>query len=169
MPYDLNRLSLLIVESDPAVTATWRRLLTTLKIRNARFVPGVAQAWTLLGGLPKDEPGFDVVVCRWELAGEDGLGLVRRLRRDGTSPQPFLPVMLVTQTVTRERVGQALQAGVHEILVLPLVPKAVETRLREIVERPRKFIRNDSYFGPDRRRQVRPGYAGPFRRVSDKS
>lgn len=168
MPYDLSRLALLIVESDPAVVTTWRRLLTTLKIRDARFVPGVTQAWALLSNSQDDESAFDIVISRWELAGDDGLNLVRRLRRDEASPSPFLPVVLVTQTVTRERVLQALQAGVHEILVLPLAPKAVETRLREIVERPRKFIRNDSYFGPDRRRQLRPGYAGPFRRAVDR-
>jgi two-component system chemotaxis response regulator CheY len=168
MAYDLGRLSLLIVEPDEAMAGTWRRLLTALKIRDVRFLPGAAQARTLLASAAESQLTVDILICRWELPGEDGLALVRQLRRDADSPTPFLPAIIVTNEITRERVAQALQAGVHEILVPPLTPKAVEARLREIVERPRKFIRSGDYFGPDRRRQVRAGYAGPFRRTDDR-
>lgn len=168
MSYELSRLALLIVEPEEALIGTWRHLLTGLKIRNPRFVPSVAAAWALLAEVGRIEPKIDVLLCRWELPGEDGLALVGKLRRDPESPAPFMPAVIVTQTVTRERVRQALQAGVHEILVLPLTPKTVELRLREIVERPRKFVRSADYFGPDRRRQVRADYAGPFRRAADK-
>lgn len=168
MAYDLGRLSLLIVEPEEAMVASWRRLLAALKIRDARFLPGAAQARTLLAGDKDAKPAFDILICRWELPGEDGLAMVRRLRRDADSPAPFLPAIIVTGAITRERIAQALQAGVHEILVLPLTPKAVELRLREIIERPRKFVRSGDYFGPDRRRQVRADYAGPFRRADDR-
>lgn len=172
MPYDLNRLELLVVEPDADVASTWRRLMSTLRIRTPHIVPTAAQAWALLRGTPRADASvagmrIDVVIARWELAGEDGLDLVTRLRRDPDSPAPFLPTVIVTGTVTRERIRRALDAGVNEVLALPLAPKAVETRLRELVERPRKFIREGGYFGPDRRRQVRADYAGPFRRAAD--
>lgn len=169
MAYDLARLSLLVVEPDEAMVGTWRRLLTALKIRDVRFLPGAVQARTLLANAGENQPALDILICRWDLPGEDGLEMVRQLRRDADSPVPFLPVIIVTSEITRERVAQALQAGVHEILVPPLTPKAVEARLREIVERPRKFVRSGEYFGPDRRRQVRAGYAGPFRRTDDRT
>lgn len=168
MAYDLGRLSLLIVEPDEAMVGTWRRLLTALKIRDVRFLPGAVQARTLLANAAENQRTVDILICRWDLPGEDGLSMVRQLRRDTDSPAPFLPAIIVTTEITRERVAQALQAGVHEILVPPLTPKAVEARLREIVERPRKFVRSAEYFGPDRRRQIRAGYAGPFRRADDR-
>lgn len=174
MPYDLNRLDLLVVEPDPDMASTWRRLLATLRIRPPHIVPDAGQAWTMLKGVPQAGGivagmHVDAVIIRWELPGDDGLNLVTRLRRDAESPAPFLPAVIVTGTVTRDRIRQALDAGVNEVLALPLTPKGVESRLREMVERPRKFIRDGGYFGPDRRRQVRTDYAGPFRRAADRA
>jgi two-component system chemotaxis response regulator CheY len=174
MPYDLNRLELLVVESDADVASTWRRLLATLRIKPPNIVTNAEQAWTLLKGAPQAGGGvagmrIDAVIVRWELSGEDGLDLVTQLRRDPESPAPFMPAAIVTGVVTRERIRRALDAGVNEVLALPLAPKTVEIRLREMVERPRKFIRDGGYFGPDRRRQVRGDYAGPFRRAADRA
>ena len=45
--------------------------------------------------------------------------------------------------------------------------KACSARIAEIVERPRAFVRCDSYFGPDRRRKATDNYAGPWRRHDD--
>lgn len=173
MLYDLNRLELLVVEPDADVASTWRRLMSTLRVKSPQIVPSAAQAWALLKGAPQvggSVAGMrvDALIVRWELAGEDGLDLVTRLRRDPDSPAPFLPTVIVTGMVTRERIRRALDAGVNEVLALPLAPKAVESRLRELIERPRKFIREGGYFGPDRRRQVRADYAGPFRRATDR-
>lgn len=176
MPYDLSRLDLLLVEAEPSMLATWRSLFAGLGIRRPLCVSGVSQAWTSLADRAAetaDGSKIDAVICRWELPGptagpdEGGLSLVRRLRRDTASPNPFMPFIIATTSVTRERARLALDAGVNEILVLPPSAKAVEARLREIIERPRKFVREQSYFGPDRRRQVRADYAGPFRRGTD--
>lgn len=168
MSYDLSRLQLLIVEADDTMQATWRKLLAGFGIQAAAMVRSSREAWTQLGDAAAAKP--DLLVCRWELpAGDSGLDLVARLRQDQESPTPFLPAIIVTGSITRERVNRALAAGVHEILVLPLSAKALEARLREVIEKPRKFVRAPGYFGPDRRRQVRPDYAGPFRRQSDRS
>jgi CheY-like chemotaxis protein len=165
MAYDLSRLQVLIVEADEAMQATWRGLLAGFGIRNAVMLHGSREAWAALAGEAKP----DLLVCRWELpAGDSGLELVVRLRQDAGSPAPFLPAIIVTGSITRERVNRALAAGVHEILVLPLSAKALESRLREVIEKPRKFVRVPGYFGPDRRRSARPDYAGPFRRRGDR-
>lgn len=170
MPYDLSRLDLLIVEAEAGMVASWRSLLGGLGIRDPAIVASITQAWTAL--TRRDGVRPDVVICRWELPGAEdamsGLDLVHRLRGDPASPAPFLPVIIATATVTRERVREALDAGVHEVLVLPLSAKALETRLREIVDRPRKFVRGGGYFGPDRRRFTRPDYPGPYRRNEEK-
>ncbi|MFN4278383.1 MAG: response regulator [Ferrovibrio sp.] len=177
MPYDLSRLDLLLVEADPGMQATWRSLFVGLGIRRPLCVPGTAQAWTALANPIADATTggkIDVMICRWELPGfgadgaEDGLAFARRLRQDPASPNPFLPIIIATASVTRDRVRAALDAGVNEILVLPPSARALETRLREIIERPRTFVRGESYFGPDRRRQARADYPGPFRRGDDR-
>lgn len=169
MPYDLSRLALLIVEAEEPLRTTWRSLLAGFGIRSVRFAASGREAWAVLTtGVAGDSPKPDILVCRDSLPnGEAGLELVARLRTDAESPNPFLPVVIVTASVTRGKVRRTLDAGVHEILALPLSAKALEGRLRGIVEKPRKFVRGGGYFGPDRRRLVRPDYAGPFRRGSD--
>lgn len=171
MPYDLSRIDLLVVEAEDSMAATWRSLLGSLGIRNPAIAASGTKAWTILTGSGASRP--DVVICRWELPGADdrlnGLDLVRRLRADPASPVPFLPVIIATATITRERIREALDAGVHEVLVLPLSAKALETRLRETVDKPRRFVRGGGYFGPDRRRFTRPDYPGPYRRGDEEA
>lgn len=165
MPFDLSRLDLLVVEPDETMLATWRRVFGGLGIRATRVAPNAARAWS---ELCRTAP--DVLIARWDLPGATagGLALVQKLRRDPASPLPFLPAIIVTAKITRDHIRAALDAGVNEIMVLPLSPKAVETRLRETIERPRKFVRGEDYFGPDRRRHVRHDFAGPFRRADDR-
>lgn len=168
MPYGLSRLNLLVVESEAGMAATWRSMLGGLGIQGVVLVPDSREAWKALapgGARP------DILLCRWELPGAeealDGLALIRRLRSDPASPVPFLPAIIATATITRERIREALDAGANEVLVLPLSAKALETRLREVVEKPRKFVRGGGYFGPDRRRFARPDYPGPYRRSDE--
>ncbi|HEX6958545.1 MAG TPA: hypothetical protein VF194_11225 [Ferrovibrio sp.] len=180
MAYDLSQIDLLIVDRDETA---WRGLLGGLGIRQPRFVPDARRAWAALAEAQAGSAkAVDILICRWELPhseeskgaadvaaeGGTGLDLIRELRRGAASPAPFMPAILVTATITRERVREALDAGVNEILVLPLSAKSVEARLREIIERPRKFIRGGTYFGPDRRRTARADYPGPYRRQDDK-
>lgn len=174
MVYDLSQIHLLIVDQDERMTATWRGLLNGLGITRWQQAATAAEAWDVLcaRGIRSGGDRIDALICRWELPvaeGEmvDGLDLIRRLRGDPVSPNPFLPAIIVTATITRERVREALDAGVNELLVLPLSAKSLETRLREVIEKPRKFVRGSGYFGPDRRRFTRPDYPGPFRRDED--
>ncbi|HWX90057.1 MAG TPA: hypothetical protein VNY75_07105, partial [Rhizomicrobium sp.] len=52
-----------------------------------------------------------------------------------------------------------------EFLAKPVAAQNLFSRIAEIVERPRAFVRCDSYFGPDRRRRQLD--AGPRRRAED--
>ena len=61
----------------------------------------------------------------------------------------------------------ARDAGVTEFLAKPITADNLFSRIAEIVERPRAFVRCDSYFGPDRRRRQAEDYTGPWRRAED--
>ena len=50
------------------------------------------------------------------------------------------------------------------ILSKPVVPRDLYLRLVQLVDKPRQFVRTDTYFGPDRRRRDDPDYKGPERR-----
>jgi len=63
----------------------------------------------------------------------------------------------------------ARDAGVTEFLAKPISAKALYQRVLNVVANPRPFIRTRSYFGPDRRRNANPNYAGPERRKGGKA
>ena len=50
-----------------------------------------------------------------------------------------------------------------------MAAKALYQRVLNVVANPRPFIRTRSYFGPDRRRNASPNYAGTERRKGGKA
>jgi hypothetical protein len=62
----------------------------------------------------------------------------------------------------------ARDAGVTEILAKPITAQNLMLRIAEVVDKPRAFVRCETYFGPDRRRRNVADYAGPWRRHDDK-
>ena len=74
---------------------------------------------------------------------------------------------MITGHTERHRVEAARDAGVTEFLAKPITAAHLFSRIAEIVERPRAFVRCESYFGPDRRRRQIDDYAGPWRRAED--
>ena len=63
----------------------------------------------------------------------------------------------------------ARDAGITEFLAKPISAKALYQRVLNVVANPRPFIRTRSYFGPDRRRNANPNYAGAERRKGGKA
>jgi DNA-binding response OmpR family regulator len=62
---------------------------------------------------------------------------------------------MMTSHAEAERVIEARDAGVHEYLLKPITARAVLTRLAEVINHPRQFIRTETYFGPGPRRAAR--------------
>jgi two-component system chemotaxis response regulator CheY len=68
----------------------------------------------------------------------------------------------------KNRVIEARDAGVTEFLVKPFNTRDLYSRMLQIIEKPRQFVRADQYFGPDRRRSSKQ-YIGPYKRENDLS
>jgi DNA-binding response OmpR family regulator len=74
---------------------------------------------------------------------------------------------MITGHTERYRVEAARDAGVTEFLAKPIAAHNLFARITEILERPRAFVRCESYFGPDRRRHEIENYTGPWRRADE--
>lgn len=90
----------------------------------------------------------DLVITDWRMQPIDGLELVRRLRSDKQPRDRFVPIIMMTAYTEPERVSEALAAGVSDILVKPVTVDLLCKRLTRLIERPRPFIKTQSYFGP---------------------
>jgi len=106
---------------------------------------------------------IDVLICDWKMDPVDGLALVRLLRNPEKSPNPYIPIIMLTAYAEKSKVQEARDAGATEFMTKPFSAEALYKRLQVIVNKPRPFVRTKAYFGPNRRR-VRADYEGPERR-----
>jgi Response regulator containing CheY-like receiver domain and AraC-type DNA-binding domain len=111
--------------------------------------------------------GADLILTDLSMQPMDGIALTKAIRNAQTSPNPYVPIIMVTGHTERHRVEAARDAGVTEFLAKPITMQNLLLRITEVVERPRAFIRCDGYFGPDRRRRNGGDHVGPWRRKDD--
>lgn len=109
----------------------------------------------------------DLVLTDWMMEPQDGLVLADKIRKDPKSPNRFVPIVMMTGYSHKVRVLKARDMGVTEFLVKPFRATDLYARIEQLIERPRKFVDAEEFFGPDRRRRKGDDYAGPRRRESD--
>jgi CheY-like chemotaxis protein len=153
----------LIVEDNTHMRSLLRALLNSVGIKD------VSEAIHGQAGLDAlRERKIDLVLTDLAMSPMDGLELTRHVRNDEKSPNPFVPIIMITGHTERYRVEAARDAGVTEFLAKPVTAHNLFARITEILEHPRAFVRCESYFGPDRRRRHEiENYMGPWRRADD--
>jgi CheY-like chemotaxis protein len=155
-----EHLKILIVEDNHHMRGLLRGLLNSVGIREvAEANNGVAALAALR------EKKCDLVLSDLAMKPMDGLEFSRKVRTD--SPNPFVPIIMISGHTERHHVEAARDAGITEFLAKPITAHSLFSRIAEIVERPRAFVRTEGYFGPDRRRKPTENYAGPWRRHDD--
>ena len=161
---EFNKLRFLICDDN----AHMRRILRTLLHSfGAREVNEAEDGATALEMFIHYVP--DIVICDWAMPIFDGIELTQMIRQPNGSGNPYVPIILLTGHCDKRRVMTARDAGVTEFLAKPISAKALYQRVLNVVANPRPFIRTRSYFGPDRRRNANPNYAGPERRKGGKA
>lgn len=138
-----------------------RDVLSAFGIKKVVSVSDGGRAWRELQDFPAD-----IAIVDWNMRPVSGLQFVKRVRQSRDSPNPFLPVIMLTAYSERRRVMMGRDAGVTEFLVKPVTPQRLYDRIAAIIEHNRSFVRSQSYFGPDRRR-VEKGVIGMDRRNKD--
>ena len=96
----------------------------------------------------------------------DGIDFTRMVRTAPDSPNPFVPIIMLTSQGAFERVQQARDTGVTEFLIKPVTANALYSRIVNVIQNPRQYVRVSEYFGPDRRRTVKD-FTGQERREEE--
>ena len=162
MSYNFDRVRVLVIEDNAPMLEICKTLLLTF---------GIGEVLTARNG----EEGFkvfckenpDVILADWMMEPVDGISMTRRVRNEPSSPNQYVPIILMTGFSEKKRVVQARDAGVTEFLVKPFTARDLYKRIAQIIERPRQFVKAEDFFGPDRRRKADPVFKGPFKRDSD--
>jgi two-component system response regulator MprA len=115
---------ILVVEDDPALSATLDRVLTT----EGYDIEVAGDGNEALHRAQKHP--FDLVVLDIMLPGLDGIAVCRRLRASGT-----MPILLLTALAGTEERVRGLDSGADDYLVKPFAYEELLARVRALLRR----------------------------------
>ena len=162
MAYQFKNTSVLIVDDMAPMLSL---VLSLLKIFGFGEIYTATNVESAFEKFCRHSP--DIVLTDWMMAPLDGMELVSRIRHDPLSPNKYVPIIMMTGYSHKARVMKARDTGVTEFLVKPFRARDLYARVEQLIERPRKFVAAEEYFGPDRRRRKGEGQAAPKRRDTD--
>ncbi|MBV1901095.1 MAG: response regulator [Kordiimonadaceae bacterium] len=172
--YDFDRVNILLAEDSQFIRSLLVNSLKVLGVGNVYPVEHGGDAITFLQRV-KNEPmkigvqNIDIVISNWDMHPIDGMMFLRWVRRHKDSPNRFVPFVMITSYTEPERIKQAREMGVSDILAKPFTIKNIGEKLVSIIERPRQFVHTSEFFGPDRRRQKLEIKGAERRLLNDKS
>lgn len=154
---DFERMTILLVEPHQLVRRILRDILHMLGAGGVVAVDGIDAGYRIIGDMQ-----VDAVFTDWSNS-TDAISLLRLLRAVD-SPNPFVPVVVMTAYGDREHVREARDEGANEYMLKPFAPHTVASRLKAVTCHPRMFVKCGDFFGPDRRRRSWLDFSGPERR-----
>lgn len=154
---DFERMTVLLVEPHQLVRRILRDILRGLGVGSSVAVDTIEDAYRHLADAP-----VDLIFTDWSSA-TDAIALLRLVRAED-SPNPFVPVVVMSAYGDRDHVRAARDLGINEYMLKPFAPQTVASHLRAVARQPRMFVRSGNFFGPDRRRHRGQEFPGPERR-----
>lgn len=158
----LQSLDILLADDNPNMRAIVSAMLKSVGVGRVREVDDGSAALEALKKRPAD-----MAIVDFRMLPVDGVTFTQLIRTAEDSPNPYLPIIMMTGHSEKRRVTEARDAGVTEFVAKPVNAPALLARIEAVIMRPRAFIRGGDYFGPDRRRTQPDNYDGPFRRAGD--
>jgi CheY-like chemotaxis protein len=150
-----------VVDDAEAMRALLCRLLKRIEISSSEY----SEAHIALASIEKVMPDF--ILTDLSMEPMDGLTFARKIRQSQDPQVRGTPIILITGYAERQRVVEARDSGINEILVKPVTAEALYARIEDVILRPRNFVHVPSFSGPCRRRKPNPTHMGPFRRSTD--
>jgi two-component system chemotaxis response regulator CheY len=157
---DLKALRVLIIDDNRNAAEIVRSILASVGAQQMEMAATADRAFQML-----QAEAYDLIIVDQNLGkGDEGIALVKRVRTDPDSTNPYLPILMLTGYTEQRRVQAARDAGVTEFLSKPFTIVGLLRRMEALIHAPRPFVKSAGYFGPDRRRRQDPDYKGPERR-----
>ncbi len=162
MTYNFKQVKILIVEESQPITDITRSILKSFEITTVHVAANSDRAFEIF-----NEENHDIILMDWMVAPLNGIELTEKIRKDKHSPNPFVPIILMTGFSDRKRVTRARDAGITEFLAKPFTAHDLYRRIDQIISKPRPFVKAPDFFGPDRRRKIITEGLIPRRREED--
>lgn len=154
-------ITVLVVEDSLPMHGVIRLILSAMRIKDSRFCITVDEA---IEKVKERLP--DIIITDWVMEPRDGGDFLAWLRTAEDSPNPYIPVIVLTGYSEKSIILKARDCGANAVLAKPVSVEGLYKRFQIIVNNPRPFVRTQDFFGPDRRHADRP-FEGDDRRAGD--
>ena len=105
MAYQFDRLKILVVDDNAHMRKLVIAILEAFGVHQVTEAADGERAWNLLR-----EVGPDIILLDWVMEGMSGIDLVKRIRNRPQSPNPFVPVIMLTGYTSTDR-GRGARCG----------------------------------------------------------
>ena len=156
----LSRLEVLIIDPDAEIAKVVMEVLRYVGFEKITLATNANKGLEILR-----ERNVDLLITDWQAAPNGVNNLVQYLRTSPDSPNPFVPIIMLTGKSEKHEVEIARDSGVTELISKPFTPKRLFERIVMIIENPRSFVVSPNYRGPDRRRRTDIPPSGQERRI----
>lgn len=146
MSEGLGGLKVLLVDDNQHMRAIVSAILKSVGIHDVIEARDGAEGLQMLRRWP-----IDIAIVDFQMDPIDGVAFTWMVRNSQDSTNPYLPIIMMTGFADRNRVIEARDAGVTELVVKPVTARAILDRLNAVVFHPRPFVKTEDYHGPLRR------------------
>ena len=130
-------LNVLVVDDFPTMRRIVKNLLKQLGFEHIDEAEDGAQALIRLRG-----GNFGLVISDWNMPNMEGIELLRNVRKE---PEPLrdIPFLMVTAEAEKEKVIEAIKAGVDNYVVKPFTAEILKEKLEKIAEKKKSLKAGD--------------------------
>ena len=144
-PERLGNLKVLIVDDSAAVRKSIRGMLLDLGVTDSAQAIDGWQAIEMLRDF-----SADVVLCDLHMSPIDGVEFTKKVRNSDDSPNPFVPIIMVTGDATEKSMASAAAAGANDFVAKPITSSTLFNHISAILADPPVFVREGRDMRPER-------------------
>jgi CheY-like chemotaxis protein len=133
---NLQDMKVLVVDDSSTARRFMKEILHEMGVVHVVAAAEGAEALKMLQEFPAD-----IMLCDLHMAPLDGIELTRILRNADDSPNPYLPVIMLTADATQVQLKNALTAGVNAFMSKPVKMDTLHKKLVAVFSRPFVFVR----------------------------
>ena len=163
MGLNFKNVSVLVAEDNRAISSIFKKVLEELGFGSITMTTDGDKAFKAYC-----EEKHDIIISDWEMEPVSGIDFLTKVRNSPLSPDRTVPFIFITGYAAPKRVMEARDKGMTEFVVKPFTVDQMAKRISYIINKPRDFIDEKNFKGPDRRRSNSANYTGKERRKANR-
>jgi len=140
---NLQEMKILVVDDSSTARKILSEMLHEIGVGHVAGAADGAEAIEQLRTFPAD-----IMLCDLHMVPLDGIELTRLIRNASDSPNPYLPIVMLTSDATQAQMKNAMNAGVNAFMSKPVKMKDLHRKLFAIFSRPQVFVREGRILRP---------------------